>query len=149
MLDARETYDAVYRYCWFRLRDSTQAEDLAQETFLRFLGSRTYREEGKQLRYLYTIARNLCTEALRDRGGRACLPEEVPGEGFEQQAVSRVALGKALERLSQEEREMVFLRYVEEVPLTVMSGLYGMSRFALHRRLKRILAQLREELGEE
>lgn len=51
--------------------------------------------------------------------------------------------------LTAEERELILLRYVNEVPVAVMSQLYGISRFALHRKLKAILAKLRKHFGKE
>ena len=64
-LDLSDQYDKIYRYCFFRLRDPDLAEDLTQETFLRFYRQISYEEEGKALAYLYTIARNLCLDAVR------------------------------------------------------------------------------------
>ena len=59
-IDIDEQYDKVYRYCYFRVKNQHLAEDITQETFLRFLESDTYKNQGKSLHYLYTIARNLC-----------------------------------------------------------------------------------------
>ena len=54
-LNLEEQYDRIYKYLYFRLHDQHTAEDLTQETFLRFIGSRTYQDENRQLQYLYTI----------------------------------------------------------------------------------------------
>ena len=75
-MELREQYDRIYQYLYFRLRDRQAAEDLTQEAFLRFLTSRTYRDENKQLQYLYTIARNLCNQYYRDRTFTYSLDEE-------------------------------------------------------------------------
>ncbi|MDE5589874.1 MAG: RNA polymerase subunit sigma-24, partial [Acetatifactor sp.] len=53
-MDLDEQYDKIYRYCFFRLRQRETAEDITQETFLRFFESTTYRNTGQALRYLYT-----------------------------------------------------------------------------------------------
>ena len=43
-MDLEDQYDKLYRYCYFRVRDVQTAEDLLQETFLRwqdpYLGQR-------------------------------------------------------------------------------------------------------------
>ena len=36
-MDLEDQYDKLYRYCYFRVRDVQTAEDLVQETFLRWL----------------------------------------------------------------------------------------------------------------
>lgn len=57
-----------------------------------------------------------------------------------------IALRTALDKLDAEDRELVLLRYVNEVPVKVLCGLYQQSRFSLYRRMKRILKVLREAL---
>ena len=84
-VNLEDQYDRIYKYLFFHLHDRHAAEDLTQEAFLRFLGSRTYRDENRQLQYLYTIARNLCRQYYRDRTITYNLDEEtdVPvEEGF-------------------------------------------------------------------
>ena len=49
-------------------------------------------------------------------------------------------------QLPPEDRELVLLRCVNEVPMAVLSQLYGQSRFALRRRLNGILGRLRDAL---
>ena len=58
-------------------------------------------------------------------------------------------LKKALDSLSQEDREIILLRYVNEVPVNVIAKLHNISRFALNRRITRILGTLRTHLGKE
>ena len=64
-LDISEQYDKIYRYCYFKVNDRFLAEDLAQETFLKYFAQNSYVNRGKQLAYLYTIARNLCVDYYR------------------------------------------------------------------------------------
>ena len=77
-MDYEAQYDKIYRYCYFKLHNQTVAEDVTQETFLRFLESSTYKEQGRELNYLYTIARNLCIDESRKR-----VFEELPEETSE------------------------------------------------------------------
>ena len=149
MLNLEEQYDRIFKYLYFRLHDRHVAEDMTQEAFLRFLGSRSYRDENRQLQYLYTIARNLCSQYYRDRTITYSLDEEadIPEtDAFENSLIQRLALQNALESLSPEERELLFLRYVNDVPVSVISGLYQISRFAMYRKLKGILQKVRVEM---
>ena len=145
-MNLEDQYDRIFKYLYFRLHDRHIAEDLTQEAFLRFLASRTYRDENRQLQYLYTIARNLCNQHYRDREITYSLEESenLPeSESFEQPLLWRLSLRDALDQLSPEEREMLFLRYINEVPVSVMSGLYNISRFAVYRKLNSILKKIR------
>lgn len=150
-MNLEDQYDRIYKYLFFHLHDRHAAEDLTQEAFLRFLGSRTYRDENRRLQYLYTIARNLCRQYYRDRTITYSLDEEadVPemnspeAEGFEQSLMDRMILSDALQKLSPEEKELLFLRYVNDVPVPVISGLYQISRFAVYRKLRKILQKVR------
>ena len=142
-LDIEEQYERIYRYCYFRLRDRHRAEDVTQETFLRWLSSDTYRDTGQTLQYLYTIARNLCADEGR-RPSTEPLPEDMPAAPDD--PLLSLALRSELDRLDPEDRELVLLRVVNEVPVGVLCRLCGMSRFTLYRRLRGILKRLRERL---
>ena len=142
-IDIEEQYDKIYRYCYYRLRDRERAEDVTQETFLRWFASDTYRNQGQLLQYLYTVARHLCADQFR-RPAEHPLPEELPAEDAD--PLLSIALRAELDKLSPGDQELVLLRYVNEVPVNVLARLYGVSRFTLWRRLDRILAVLREAL---
>ena len=149
MLNLEDQYDRIFKYLYFHFHDRHVAEDMTQEAFLRFLGSRSYRDENRQLQYLYTIARNLCNQYYRDKTITYSLDEEadIPEtDGFENLLIQRLSLQNALEFLSPEERELLFLRYVNDVPVPVISGLYQISRFAVYRKLKSILQKVRVEM---
>ena len=147
-MDYEAQYDKIYRYCYFKVNNAEVAEDITQETFLRFLENNTYKEDGRSLNYLYTIARNLCIDEYRRR---VCeeLPEDLPEEGVEESMIESLSMRLALEKLTPMERELVLLRYVNEVPVKVICELQECSRFALNRKLKQILKTLRGYLEEE
>ncbi len=151
-MNLEDQYDRIFKYLYGHLHDRQAAEDLTQEAFLRFFGSRTYRDENRQLQYLYTIARNLCRQHYRDRTLAFSLDETadtLETDSFEASFLERSSLTDALKTLSPEERELIFLRYVNQVPVTVLSSMHRTSRFAVYRKLNRILQKLRSELEKE
>lgn len=149
MFDINEQYDKIYRYCFLRVREKSAAEDLTQETFLRYLEHPQYYNTDKTLQLLYTIAGNLCTDQFR-KGRTAELPENEPSaENIEESVLSDIDLKNALGRLSDEDREIILLRYINDVPVNVIAKLYNISRFALNRRIHSILGSLQEYLGKE
>lgn len=44
---------------------------------------------------------------------------------------------------------MILLRYINDVSAAVIGSLYNMSRFAVNRRIKRILNDLQNNMGKE
>ena len=147
VLDIDQHYDNIYKYCYFRLRNRDLAEDITQETFLRFFASETYRDTGKALQYLYTVARNLCIDECR-RPKTEELPDNLSLDN-EEDMMTSIDLRTALIKLSEDDRELILLRYINEVPFSVMGKLYGMSRFALYRRIQSITKKLQGYMGKE
>ena len=136
-MDIEEQYDKIYRFCYYRVKNKETAEDLTQETFLRFLKS-PYEERGERIRYLYTIARNLCTEEMRRERAEE-LPDDVSDDGLEaEKAAEKAQVNLALGRMSEEDRELLILRYMNEESLRDISRITGLSRFALYRKLNRV-----------
>jgi len=154
-LDIERQYDKVYRYCYFKLHNAHLAEDITQETFLRFLKNTDYEDLGKPLAMLYTIAKNLCIDEIRKRQRESdflkgqAVREDSAGESEIKRLINRLSVEQALSTLSEQEQEMILLRYVNEVPVAELGRLYGMSRFALYRRTREILKKLERRLSDE
>lgn len=146
--DLDEQYEKIYRYCYMKIKHRQIAEDLTQETFLRFMESNDYKEMGRKMAYLYTIARNLCADHFRKQEA-VSLEEEIAVDNKEDQLLLRLSIGQAIQKLSAEEQELIFLRYVNEVPLGQISRIYGLSRYALYRKMQKCLKKLKIELGKE
>ena len=67
-------------------------------------------------------------------------------EGFEEEILEKQVWVNALNSLSDEDREMVVLRFVNDEPIGEIAKLYGISRFALTRRLNKAKTLLKEGL---
>lgn len=144
-VDLQDQYDKIFRYCYYKVHDRELAEDLTQETFLRFLEKPRYHSENKDLQYLYTIAGNLCVDTYRKKSAEPLMDNISDGTDFEDELLTNTVLSNAIRKLSEEERELILLRYVNEIPMGVLSALYGVSRFKLSRRIRKILNALRKE----
>lgn len=147
-MDFDEQYDKIYRYCYFKLRHQQMAEDITQETFLRFLENSSYCERGKKIRYLYTIAHNLCMDTYRGKQTEL-LEEELLIEDKEEEILTNIAVKEAVSQLAREEQELLLLRYVNEVSISDICSILKISRFSLYRKNMKILRKLKNILGEE
>lgn len=146
-MDTEELYDKLYRYCYMKTKHQQTAEDITQETFLRFLESHSYRDIGKQTAYLYTIARNLCYDHFRNH--TACsleLKEEILLADDTETQTTTIALEQALQQLPEQERELLFLRYTNGLSAAQTAAILHISRFAVYRREKQALKQLKSVL---
>ena len=121
-VDLEEQYDKIYRYCYFKVRKQDLAEDITQETFLRFIRKYGYCEGEWVLRYLYRIAHNLCVDEYKKQMVEE-LPEEQAEGSFENKVLNQVVMQDALSKLSVEEKEIVakanraleFINYMQDV----------------------------------
>ena len=66
-VNLQDQYDKIYKYCYFKVNNRTIAEDLTQETFLKYFAQNCYISYGKPLAYLYTIAKNQCIDYFRQK----------------------------------------------------------------------------------
>ena len=147
-----EQYDKIYRYCYFKVKNRELAEDITQETFLRFYERFGHYGNGWTLQYLYRIAYNLCVDEYRRKKSVVLLEngvEDRAEEELENRVVSHLMLKEAMQVLSEEEKEILLLRYVNEVEIRTLCKLYHSSRFALYRKIKKAIGKLQKQLGEE
>jgi RNA polymerase sigma-70 factor (ECF subfamily) len=111
----------VHRFCW-RLVRSPDAEDLAQETFIRvFVHFERFDPERPLLPWLIAIARRLCLDLLRRRKVRTGVEAPVithPAVGPESEAQLREELSRldrALADLDEGPRAAIVLFHIEEM----------------------------------
>lgn len=147
-MDLEEQYDKIYRYCYFKLHHQQMAENITQETFLRFWESNDYCERGQKLQYLYKIAHNLCLNEYRRKQVEP-LEDEILTEDKEDEILTNIVVKEAVQCLTMEEQELLLLRYVNEVPVSDICSILKISRFSLYRKNMKILRKLKNILGEE
>lgn len=146
--DIEEQYDKIYRYCYFKLHSRELAEDVTQETFLRYLEHYNCITTVSALKYLYTIARNLCVDEYR-KPRTEPMDESMPDYTMEEKLITNLAVRTALSKLAPDEQELLLLRYVNEVPVSALGKIYGLSRFAIYRKITSASNKFREELRKE
>ena len=149
-MDIEEQYDKIYRYCYFKLYDDQMAQDITQETFLRFCKQGLNLGSDKELPYLYTIAKNLCIDHFRQRTVESLgeITEEMIDDPTEDW-ISNLTLRMTISTLPEDEQELLFLRYVNEISITTICKITGLSRFSVYRKLSKSLKWLKEELLKE
>src|SRR4051812_34099813 len=157
-LDFERLYEthaqALFAFLAYRTGDRVLAEDLLADTFERVLKARRRFDprKGGEKTWIYTIALNLLRDHARRRqtemralDGHAAgmAGGEDPFAGVE----ARDAVGRALEKLSPEEREAVSLRFGGDLSVPEVAQVLGEPLDRVEGRVYRALRKLRSELG--
>ncbi|MGP0100345.1 MAG: RNA polymerase sigma factor [Solirubrobacteraceae bacterium] len=145
----------LFSFLVYRTGDRALAEDLLSDTFERVLRSRTRFDprRGSERRWLYTIALNLLRDHARRRThedrvlqtvGASAAPHgpDVELAGVE----AREELHRAMARLSEQEREVLALRFGADLKLRDVARIVGDGESAVEGRIYRALRKLRDEL---
>ena len=144
----------VYRFCW-RLLRSPDAEDLAQDTFVRaFVHFERFDPERPVLPWLIAIARRLCLDLLRRRKVMArveTMPNSgAPTPGPEGEASRREQLRRlerALDDLDEGPREAIVLFHIEEMSYRDIAAALEVPMGTVMTWLHRGRAQLKKAVG--
>jgi RNA polymerase sigma-70 factor (ECF subfamily) len=138
------------------LNDPAEAEDVAQETFLRaWKAAPTWRPGRARFdTWLHRVALNLCYDRLRRRKRLAAEPPPdqaddgpAPDRGLHARDVGR-RVDHALAKLPQRQREAIVLVHYQELSAGEASGLMGVSIEALESLLARGRRALRGDLAD-
>jgi len=152
-------FDAVYpsllRYCNRLTGDPDQAEDLAQEAFFRLLDRGAEGTDAGLRSWLFMVATNLVRDRSRTRETRRRILSAVPpreGASDPEQDLVRTEeierVRRALEVLSQRDREMLLLRQ-EGFSYREIAEVAGVSHRSVGTILARALQRFAAELSKE
>jgi RNA polymerase sigma-70 factor (ECF subfamily) len=136
----------------YRTGNRALAEDILADTFERVLRARRRFDPRKasEKTWLYSIALNCLRDSARRRGAesRAIERAVVPaGESQPLDAVEdRDSLARAMERLSDEERESIALRFGADLTVPEIARLTNEKLTTVEGRVYRALRKLRDEL---
>ncbi|HMO55680.1 MAG TPA: sigma-70 family RNA polymerase sigma factor [Tepidiformaceae bacterium] len=152
-----EHYGPIRRYASFRVNDPSAADDIAAEVFLEAVrGIQRYRYRGVAFRaWLYRIAHNLTADYRRRSASRQAneAPAEptlgdLPCEDFVPALERERDLRAAVAMLTEEQQQVVILRFFEGLSLAETAEATGRRAGAIKSLQHRALERLRVILGE-
>jgi RNA polymerase sigma-70 factor (ECF subfamily) len=149
----RAHQEAVFRLAYLLVGDPDDAEDVAQETFLRAWKHLKGFDATRPLRpWLLSIAANLSSNRRRSAGRyfaaltRALRAEPAPAT-IEQQSTEQLEaneLWKAVRKLNVQDQQIVYLRYFLDLPIAETSAVLQIAEGTVKSRLSRALEKLRK-----
>jgi len=141
--------DRVYRYAYTILRGEHLAEEVAQETMIAvWKGASKFAGRSKVSTWIFGIARNQAYSLVRkeirtERVPDVSLVQPDPAPGIHRQ--QRVA--RALEQLSDDHREVVFLTFYEGLSYGEIASILDIPRGTVKSRMFHAKKQLGEVLA--
>ena len=153
-LKAYDEYaDALFRHCYFRVSSREVALDLTQDIFTK---TWEYISQGKEVKnikaFLFQVARNIVIDYYRKHKSVSLDKKIDDGSQFEDvqsktQSLSEIShMLSALERLPEQYREVMRLRYVDDLPLSEIAEVIGEKENAVSVRIHRGVEKLKEIL---
>jgi RNA polymerase sigma-70 factor, ECF subfamily len=153
-------YKRIFRYVLSMIRDTTEAEDLTQETFLRAYQHRdSLRDEGAQTAWLYRIATHVCLDRLRQYARRSPSESDTdldqvdvaePDTPSLQKTIERdemsACVQRYLNRLSDSYRVVILLHDMHDLTASEIAELLGESLSNVKIRLHRARFKLKAVL---
>lgn len=137
----RKYYDEIFLYCCHHTGSRTAGEDLCQDTFVSFIEHyKDYHHMGKTKNYLYTIAGNKCRDYRKKH--IPVLMEELPEQKAEGDLEDSVILRQLLSSLPEELREILILRYFQDLRYTDIAFILKISPSLAKYRVKKGLELL-------
>jgi RNA polymerase sigma-70 factor (ECF subfamily) len=139
------------------LNDRGEAEDVAQETFLRvWKQAENWQSDGAKFdTWLHRVAINLCYDRLRTRKDyndenvpEMIDPAQIPEQQLDKSQQGDVICG-ALAALPNRQREALVLQYYQELSNSEAANLMGVSVNALESLLSRARRNMRALLAEK
>jgi RNA polymerase sigma-70 factor (ECF subfamily) len=154
---ARKIYDRhvprILRFLTLILGDAHTAEDILQGTFLYlFRRAKDFDPEKASLpTYLHLIARNLARNELRRRARKPAqsietLSETLAAHRTDATLEDMITVMEKLTELSDDDREILLLRYVQGMKPREIAGVLEISAKAVSTRIFRAIRRLQEIL---
>src|SRR3990172_3463403 len=151
-------YPKIYNYAFLQLGDVQAAEDLASDVMLKLLESlKSYRFKGLPFgAWVFRIARNRLIDLhrRRRRRGEVDLSETLSAtlaspQALAERALERGQLQVALKHLTDEQRQVIVLKFIEGFDNRSVGRIMGRSEGAIKSLQHRALASLRRVLHGE
>jgi len=150
-------FPRIYRYCKANIYKDDLAADICQETFLKAwksLSKFTLKDGGTIQAYFFRIARNLLIDLSRKKKEFSlAFYEDIVGDEDVNQNIDREdeikKMKQVLAKLPEKERQILILRYFEDMSHKETAKIVGIREGALRVRTTRLLKKLKEIMQNE
>ncbi len=156
--------DRIYHMAYRMVNNREEAEDIAQETFIRVYSNLDRFDEAyKFSTWIYRIATNLCIDRIRKKKAQFSLDESLDGEegldGYSRLATNQLTpemevvqgelqneVQHAIQSLPSKYRSIVILKYLQDLSLAEISEITNLPISTVKTRIHRGRETLRKKL---
>ncbi len=151
MINFQDLYESyateVYRFSLWLAGDSSEAEDITSETFIRAWANNSKIRTETLKAYLFTISRNVYLEHIRKRKRQAVLedihPDPSPGpDKLTESQHELQSIQKVLQTLPEIDRTAFILRVQHELPYDEIARVLELSATAAKVKVYRVRKKL-------
>ena len=145
-LVVRKYRDRLFHHALYVLKDYQQAMDVCQDVFIKAIRETRFFDEGFKMKaWLFRVTSNQCFNIVRDRKRRGAILESMPKKtstvadqvevvfSSEQQEV----ILEAMEALTRNHREILMLRYYDDLSYAEIAEVIGVKLGTVMSRLSR------------
>ena len=150
--------DRIYNYIYYKTGHAVDAEDLTEQVFIKaWEAIRRFRFEGKPFAaWLFKVARNVVIDHYRTRKNNTDLSEVVSAiakdgdpEASAQRRATAQVLMTAIRHLTDEQQQVILLKFVDGMDNTEISAAMGKKEGAIRALQYRALLALQRILQDE
>ncbi|UNK18123.1 RNA polymerase sigma factor [Paenibacillus sp. N3/727] len=134
----------IFLYCYYLLKSHEEAEDAAQDIFIKGLENITrFSYNVSFSAWLYTIARNHCTDLLKIRSKRykSLMQYEINND-YKMENEYTDLIHDLLDNLNMEERQILLLRSLEEYSYDEIASIMDIKPTTIRKKYERIRKKL-------
>ena len=147
-------YDDIYKFLYRRMGNKSAAEDVSQDTFIKFIKNLPYYKEKNKLKsFLFTIAINSSNDFFRRHKQETSLlsldnvGDEITEESPEDEILQKeeaFIVRKAVLSLPDVQRDVIILRFYHNLKIKEIASVQKVSVPTVKTRLRRALKALKE-----
>lgn len=145
-------FERIYRFIFYRVSHKETAEDLTEDVFVKlFAKLKTLEQSAAFEGWLFQIARNQVIDYYRKKKQTVSLEEIENTLEYESNIIETVNLQteqkiflKLLKKLSDEQQQVIKLKFIEDLDNAVIANMIGKSEGAIRVIQHRAIAKLKE-----
>ena len=153
----RRYRERLYYHALYIVKSADEAYDIVQEVFIRAIREPRFFDEDFRIRaWLFRVTSNLCFNQVRDRNRRGAILDAAPRtESNDASQVESVFEGQqrgevlaAIDKLSEEHKDILLLRYYDDLSYAEIADVLGIKLGTVMSRLSRARTRLAEVMGQ-